>query len=260
MTALWQSPLGTSGRARIAEPLAYVPELALLLQGPVPIERTFKDLTRAAFEAGTADALGETRGFLEQTAAGLAELHLCGAAAGEVVTWADKLEDIAEVGSRVTELKPALAAPTARLLQSLDEALAGLDADRLVPSHGSFRPNQVGVAGDGIGFIDFDRFCAAEPSLDVSSFLTAFRDAAFRAAIARPEAVPADELARIDELSERFLDCYTASAPISRERLNVWQGLAIFDTVLDCWIKLEPGLRERLHLLAHHLDRAGLAP
>ena len=68
MVALWQSRLRTSSTVRIAEPLAYVSELTLLLQGPVPSDRTLKEVTRSAFAAGTDEALREVTGYLEKTA------------------------------------------------------------------------------------------------------------------------------------------------------------------------------------------------
>src|SRR5919202_1857912 len=48
MRALWDSPLARSEQVRIAEPLAYLPALKVLVQGPIREEQTLSDLMRAA--------------------------------------------------------------------------------------------------------------------------------------------------------------------------------------------------------------------
>ena len=85
MRALWHSPLRTGGVVSIAEPLAYVPELRVLVQGPVRGDRTLKQLIPAALRAGTPGALAELDGYVRRAAAGLAALHRSGAAPGP--TW-----------------------------------------------------------------------------------------------------------------------------------------------------------------------------
>jgi hypothetical protein len=61
MQALWTSKLGRSSAVSIAEPLAFVPELNVLVQGPVRGRTTLKALIKSAFEAGTAEALLSSR-------------------------------------------------------------------------------------------------------------------------------------------------------------------------------------------------------
>ncbi len=46
MQALWRSPLGASATVRIAEPLAWLPQLNVLVQGPIREELTLKELLR----------------------------------------------------------------------------------------------------------------------------------------------------------------------------------------------------------------------
>lgn len=262
MQALWSSKLGTSAAVAVAEPLAFVPELNVLVQGPVFGEATLKGLIRSAFAAGTPEALGELSAYVDMTAVGLGELHTSGVTYGGTVTWADMVADVEETLGRVVSIAPELAAAAAPLLARLSERAAEEDPpDPHVPTHGSFRPNQVLLNDGEIGFIDFDRFGQAEPGLDVASFLAAMKDAG------RLESEPpsaADDrrarLDRLDELSESFLARYAALAPVSRERVALWEALALFTAVLDCWTKMEKGLDARLELLRHHLRRTGLAP
>src|SRR6266516_3238955 len=52
MRALWASPLAHSQVVNIAEPLAWLPELNVLVQGPVREEQTLKDLLLEALTTG----------------------------------------------------------------------------------------------------------------------------------------------------------------------------------------------------------------
>jgi hypothetical protein len=46
MRALWESPLGKSPTVEIAEPLAYLPTINVLIQGPIRQQQTLKELIR----------------------------------------------------------------------------------------------------------------------------------------------------------------------------------------------------------------------
>jgi hypothetical protein len=260
MRALWTSKLGRSNAVSIAEPLAFLPDLNVLVQGPVGGETTLKALIRSAFEAGTADALLELSMYVDKTAVGLAELHTCGVTYGETVTWDDKLAIVEETVERAASLASELVDAASPLLTRLDEQAAAHPPDPPVPTHGSFRPNQVLVNEGEVGFIDFDRFGQAEPALDVASFCTAMRDAGRLDGEEHTEEVRQERLVQLDELCDRFLDQYAVVAPVSRERVRVWEALGLFTTVLYCWTKMEAGLEARLELLEHHLPTSGLAP
>jgi hypothetical protein len=257
MQALWTSKLGTSETVSVAEPLAFVPELNVLVQGPVRGESTLKWLTRDAFAAGTSASLAELSAYVDKTGAGLAELHTCGVTHGSAVSWADRVADLEETVGRVATLAPELAGAAASLLTRIEEQAAALPPDRFVPTHGSFRPNQVLLNAGEIGFIDFDRFCQAEPGLDVGSFCAGLKDAG-RLDGGDDDARRA-RLSTLDELRERFLQRYEATATISRERVALWEALDLFNAVLDCWTKMETGLDARIELLRHHLKSSGLA-
>jgi Ser/Thr protein kinase RdoA (MazF antagonist) len=254
MQALWSSKLGTSPAVSIAEPLAFMPELNVLVQGPVRGETTLKALIKSAFATGAPEALDEVSAYVEKTAVGLAELHTSGVDYGKTVTWTDKLADVRETTERLTAFAPELAGAAEPLLAGLEEWEAAHPADPPVPTHGSFRPNQVLLSAGEIGFIDFDRFGQAEPAVDVASFRTAVRDAGRLDAGGDRRG----RLAQLDELCDRFLARYQAGAPVSRERVELWEALGLFTTVLHCWTKMEAGLEARLELLRHHLRASGL--
>src|SRR5690606_23297233 len=89
---------------------------------------------------------------------------------------------------------PHLADAAAPLLAWLEARAAEQPADPIMTAHGTFRPGQVLIHQGKIGFIDFDSFCQAEPSLDLSLFLRRTKDIALAELAARPG--PIDEAER----------------------------------------------------------------
>ena len=180
MQALWAQPVATNGVVTLAQPLAYLPEDRVLVQGPVPEERTLKDLAREALtdavtneSAGSLDGLRE---MLARTAAALAALHGSGARYGRSATWEEELTEVREVVARLAITVPHIGAAADPLLSRLEALHSSVRADPLVSAHHDFRPAQVLLHEGGIGFIDFDGACQAEPSLDLGRFRAKLRD------------------------------------------------------------------------------------
>jgi len=249
MQALWRSPLATSGVVAVAEPLAWVPELNVLVQGPIRQEQTLKELLVDTL-AGR-DGQGEANSYLAKTAAGLAELHRSGAPSAERATWEDELAEVRQVLGRLTGFLPELDGAADPFLADVERLAARVPADPAVPAHRSFRPAQVLLHHGEIGFIDFDGFCHAEPALDVALFRATVRDLGMGAL---PPAMPPDvRLVRLDELCEAFLVGYEALAPVSRERVALWETLDLFTNVLHSWTKAKPArLAHAVTLLSDH--------
>src|ERR687887_2143067 len=88
------SPLARSEKVSLAEPLAYLPALKVLVQGPVREEQTLSDLMRGALRSGTPEAMAALRDYLRKTAVGLAALHHSGVRWGTARGWADKLAKV----------------------------------------------------------------------------------------------------------------------------------------------------------------------
>lgn len=246
MRSLWDSPLGRGGTVQIAEPLGYLPDLPMLLQGPVGQERTLKELIRAALDAGTPDLLGEVDAYVAKTAAGLATLHTSGASIGKRVTIDDKLAELHEVADTLSVNVPELAGAADALLARLEELAAVHPADPPVPSHGSFRPDQVLLSKGGIGFVDFDAACHAEPARDLGLFRATVKDVGLtrKAEDGVPEPPHEVQLAtyeRLDRLNDAFLAGYLEVAPpVSPVRLLLWETAEVLDYALSCWRKVKP--------------------
>jgi hypothetical protein len=259
MQALWHSPLGSSGSVAIAEPLAWVPGLKILVQGPIRQEQTLKDLLLEALASDDATAWAQLRGYLAKTADGLAELHRSGTPGAERVTWHDELVEVREVLGRVTSRLPGLAGAAEGFLDEVERIAGRVPADAAGPAHRSFRPAQVLLHSGEIGFIDFDGFCQAEPALDVALFRATVRDLGMGTLprTASPAACRA-RLARLDALCDEFLGRYQERSPVSPRRVAVWEALDLLTNVLHAWTKAKPvRLAHGVTLLRDHAGRLG---
>ena len=246
MLGLWRSPLRSSEHVAIAEPLAFVEELNVLLQGSVPGTMTLKDVLKPALATGELGTLREAFG---RTARGLAALHGCGVVAAEA-TWEQELADVRNRVSRLARWVPGVDRPAKIWLAKLDERAGLRPADSPVPSHRSFRPAQVLLDGDDVGFIDFDGFCEAEPAMDLALFVATVKNLGMRAA------GPADQ---VEQLCDGFVDTYRESAEVSLERTAMWEALYHLTNALNCWAKVRPErVAGNLALLDRHIERTEL--
>jgi hypothetical protein len=263
MRALWMSPLRTSSVVRIAQPLALLPEMKVVVQGLVPGERSLKGQIAPAFAAGIAAGVESLTGLVYEVGRGLAELHASGATAGQTVTWDSELAAVRRGFDELGAAAPAVSGAMQPLLSGLAEFAADVPAGPLVATHRSFRPAQVLVDGDDIAFIDFDAFCQAEAGLDIALFRNTLCDLCLRALEERRDG-PLDEperrasLRAPDELCATFLAGYEEVAELSTPRLALWDALTGARDILDCWRKIKfEHLERRMELLRRQL---GLEP
>jgi Phosphotransferase enzyme family len=268
MRALWDSPLARSEKVSIAEPLAYLPALKVLVQGPIREEQTLSDLLRGALRSGTPEAMAALQDHLRKTAVGLAALHHSGVRCGSAWGWADELANVREKLERLARVVPHLADAVAPLLERLEALARAHPVDPPVPAHGSFRPAQVLLSQGRIGFIDFDDFCQAEPALDLALFRSSLKDRGMRMlydegnsrdGAALDPATCRTRLAQLDELGEVFLAHYERHAPVSRQRVALWEACYLFTLLLHSWARVQPvRLTHILLLLERHGRATGL--
>ena len=267
MRALWNSPLSKGDLVRIAEPLAYDPEHRVLIQGPVPGAGDLKDLLRATLRAHSPAATDELHTIIRKTAAGLAAMHHSGARHGEIITWEDELAEIRGELAKLRASIPWFADAVEPLLTQLETASAAYPADPTLPAHRSFRPQQVLIDHGNIGFIDFDGFCLAEPALDIALFRSTIKEMGINTSPSdkQKEFEYPSQQARLDRLSELnticdiFLDEYARIAPISQQRVALWEALDLLTVVLRCWSKAKPHqLSNAVLLLESQLSASGL--
>jgi hypothetical protein len=269
MRALWDSPLATSDTVSIAEPLAYLPNLKVLVQGPIREEQTLKDLTQCALRSRTPEAMVVLRDYLRKTAVGLAELHRSGVRCGTTWRWTDELatvrEQLAQLARVVPQLAEVEATLAAPLLERLEALARAYPVDPPVPAHGTFRSVQVLLYQGEIGFVDFDGFCQAEPAMDVALFLATLKDRGMRALFCKGKSKDAAldpatcqaRLAQLEELGEVFLAHYERHAPVSRQRVALWEACNLFTQLLNSWVRVKP-IRV-IHIRLMMLERHGRA-
>ena len=161
---LWQAARENEARHGepfgMPEPLAYLPELGMVLQSVIPGRQL------AAFSERD-----DRRAALCSVARNLAALHGLPVAVGEKKTLDDHLKKYCHPGPQVlSEACPELA-PLVEMI------LHGLATDRRLseapfcPAHGDLNLAQIFIAGGRAGFIDFDGLCLAHPALDLGNFL-----------------------------------------------------------------------------------------
>lgn len=256
MHALWDRPVARGGVLTLAEPLAYLPEERVLVQGPVPEDRTLKDLAREALTDGSPGSLDELRVMLDRTAVALAALHRSGAEYGRTATWDEELAEVREVVARLATTVPHLGSAADPLLHRLEDVDALVPADPVVSAHHDFRPAQVLLHEGRIGFIDFDGACRAEPALDLGRFRAKLRDIGISAFVASGQDLAGpplqQHLALLDDLCDGFLAEYQRHAPVTGERVVLWETTDLLTALLHAWTKVRTArVGPRLAVLKH---------
>ena len=262
MAALWATPLAASPTVALAEPLAYIPGVKVMVQGPVAGDQSLEELLKAALADDTPAAAATLDGYMRRAAAALAELHLSGVRHGETVSLGERYAELHELVARLLAVAPELRGAAEPALTQLEALAAATPADALVPTHGTFNPEQVLIDGERVGIIDFDDMCMAEPAFDVGLFRAAIKDIGMNALDdqqARDLAVRQARLARLDAIGEVFLAHYESLAPISRTRVALWEAWSYLRDTLHFWIKAKPAEPDNgLLMLLGQLGQIGL--
>lgn len=262
LSSLWNSPFGSKSSVRIAEPIAYDPELKVFVQGPVWEEQTLAALFLTALDEGTPEALAAASKVVQKTAQGLAELHQSGVEVGQAVSWADELAETEANLLPLCTVFADLASDAEPFLKRMKQLEAATAPDPFVPSHGTFRPVQVLLHKEELSFIDFDSFCQSEPARDLSMFLTSMMSISLTVptsskgkdgdpTIPDPTAWEA-RFEQVASLREQFLNAYEQHQPVSRQRVALWEALNLFYFVVSGWTKAKTS---EVSLLVRLLDR-----
>lgn len=235
MRALWSTDLASGRVVAVAEPLGYLPAERVLVQRAVPGEATLADLVRGAGAGPPVPA--HLPAVVRAAADGLAAVHRCGASGGRVTDWASELRGLRSRADRLSAAVPHVGEALAPLLADLDARAAAVPAQPPVPSHGAFRPAQVLVAGDRVAFVDFDGFARSEPALDVGRFCARLRELV----VAAPgPGLTGPRIEAADALAGEFVRRYAGQAPLSLDRVALWQRLDLVAAVVQSWTRVQP--------------------
>jgi aminoglycoside phosphotransferase (APT) family kinase protein len=208
MDELWRSPARQRGDLLVTRPLAYRPELGLLLQARVR-GRPFAGRRNSRAYIVLAEAAGLAAAALHSTEVALGPERDLEHSLARLVAGLDELALTA----------PPLHGSMRRLIEQIRSRAARVGPDGAVPSHGDLKYDQLLRYRHRFILIDFELFCQAEPWLDVGHFCAYL-----------PPASPEDwrdgaaaELAR-----GRVLAAYRRAAG----RSIVWERLAVYEAAV----------------------------
>ncbi len=268
MRALWESSFRHSSTVRIAEPLGYDDERRILLQGPVPEQRTLKQALVMWFAGNDPDGWDSLIETVQRAGAGLGEMHAAGVTVGDDVGIDDELDEVHERVARVSAVFPNEAPMLQQAMTIVDDMASRSRPEPPVGSHRSFRPAQVLLAGSTMSFIDFDGFCQTEPAMDVAMFCSMVRSIALNkgheetaSLVTLSDGSRHDRLAQGERLCQTFLAGYRSAASVSDERLLLWETVQVAGIVVASWTKLKLSrLPNALYLLDDQFARCGISP
>jgi aminoglycoside phosphotransferase (APT) family kinase protein len=255
MQALTRSSCELTERVHLPRPLAFVPDLRMSIQEYVPSRATVKDLFHEALDS-TGSGWDELLEAIRTTAAGLAALHRRPLESGPEARWDDELAILRHKQAKLAAVLPAAASRTSTVPHRLESAAAETTEDPLVASHHSFRPAQVLLTASGIAFIDFDKVCRAEPASDLALFTAKLRHMAGNKL--EPAGSDRNRARRVAVLREEFLDTYQRHAPVSVDRVHLWEALELTSLVHSAAKKLNADWMDRCEaMLEEHLASCG---
>ncbi len=244
----------------LAEPLGYLPEERVLLQGWVDGDTTLKELLQRSLSAGDPTVAVAAETGLVRTGRALSHLHRGVASYAPARPYAAALARVRAELAEASATAPELAAGLGPVLDALAEVDLRHPPGAPVPSHGSFRPAQVLVGGSGVTVIDLDAAGLAEPGADLGTFLGGL-DSLGVSDLEAAGDLPRGALQRrarlLDDLGSMFLAGYGRVDRPTLVRTQLWQGLELVTSVLHAWTHGRPaGADSRSALLRHHLARS----
>jgi hypothetical protein len=170
VTELHQASLELPDMPRILPPLAYWPDIRMLVQPEVAGRAELNDL---AFDPATGSAARER--WLRDAGGRLAGLHSVTGVDGPPRTLEDDLSELEEYIAPMQMVDAQLAARYVGAIASI-RALAREHAEPApVASHGAFRTDQFMIEDDCLVMIDLDGFCWANPARDLGNYLAYLR-------------------------------------------------------------------------------------
>jgi hypothetical protein len=246
IAALHQASQLAPAMPRILQPLAYWPDVQMLIQSAVAGRA---ELNTLAFDPALDAAVRER--WLRDAGVRLAALHSSAGTDAPTRSFDDDVAELREYCAPMASVDAPLAARYADILEQLAAAAHGQNAATSVASHGAFRTDQFMIEDDQLVMIDLDGFCWADPARDLGNFLAYLRWKAIR----NPQQAPF-----IERAGRVFLDGYLTARPTPAPG---WLALYQADSLLKIAGRRYRSLTAKeWHLVPQLLDSAAqsLAP
>lgn len=193
---------------RIPQPLAYWPELGLLIQPAVAGGVEFRNYSFDSYQDIVA-----REAWMHQAGISTAALHASQIPGGKLRTFEDELKGLGEYTSMMAKVHPKLEQRYRQTIAELADAARHLKEPAAVSSHGALRTDQFLIQGDHLVMIDMDSFCRSNPARDLGNFLAYMCWKAIR----QPE-----HGAFVERAGQAFLDGYLDAGG---EVEDIWLGL-----------------------------------
>jgi aminoglycoside phosphotransferase len=208
MEELWRAGFNRDAEASIAEPIAYMPTLRLLLQEKVEglkAQEVFQHVDERSQVAAA-----------ERCARWLARFHALGPRSGPLVPIEMVLRKMERRSRVIAERGGDMAAKSERLFRRFEAAARNLETPIVRPCHGDFGIHNIIFEGKRTVAFDLDNYGLADPARDVARF------------IVKLERTGLDFLGSIravDRAVEAFIKTYVASggAPVA-ERVSFYKA------------------------------------
>jgi hypothetical protein len=199
LSELYQASLITPAMPRIAQPLAYWPEVHMLVQSAVTGRA---ELNIRAFDSAEDVIVREQ--WLRDAGIHLAALHASVEVEGPHCVIEDDLGELYDYRASVARVAPPLATKFEATIEEISVLAGGRVEPAPVASHGAFRTDQFMIENGRLVLIDLDSFCWANRARDIGNFL-AYLD---WKAIRQPQ-----HATFIERAGRAFLDGYAMAGP-----------------------------------------------
>ena len=210
MQGIADAGFGPEAELAIPQPVAYVPELCLLLQEQVAGPRA-KEVFLSGGERERALAA-------ERCARWLAKFHAAGPRSGPTCEVVSEIGAVVAWCRTVARLGEGLATRARSLGERLIEQVPWPGPTRMRAGHGSYNCNQIVLAGARTVTFDWDGHDVADPARDVARFAVALQRLGLKYR---------GSIRAFDAEAERFLETYVSgSASRVSWALPWWRGLA----------------------------------
>src|SRR6266540_2224139 len=170
VTALHHASLELPDMARLLAPLAYWPDVHMLVQPEVAGRAELNDL---AFDPATNSTARER--WLRDAGRRLAGLHSVANVDGPPRTLDDDLSELEEYIAPMEIVDAQLAERYTGAIVAIRELARARTESAPVASHGAFRTDQFMIEDDRLVMIDLDGFCWSSPARDIGNYMAYLR-------------------------------------------------------------------------------------
>ncbi len=208
MEELRRGGFGPEDEFSIPEPLAYIPELRLLLQERVHGPRA-KEIFLTADERGRAEAA-------VRSARWLARFHAVAPRSGPIVELTDQMDAVGRWSRTIARLGEPFASQARRLAKGLEDDAPSVNGRGRCAGHGSYNCNQIILTQHRTVTFDWDGYDVADPCRDVARFIVALQRLGFKYL---------GSLGALAGAVDQFLKTYESVSPFAAANLSFYRAL-----------------------------------